>query len=127
MRYFSILFLLFLPYSARAQTGLVPCNGTKESPCDFNALLMLVNNLLDFAILIAMPIAAIMFAWAGFRYLTAGGDTWRIQETHEIFKKVGIGLLVVLSAVLIVKTILVALGNPDVIPFFIGFSENRMS
>jgi hypothetical protein len=92
---------------------IVPCGyeycviaGCDLIPCDFNALIKLANNIMDLAFYISVPIAAIAFSWAGFLYITAGGNSGRLGKAHEIFTKVGIGFIIVLSSWLIVSTII---------------------
>ena len=90
---------------------LVPCNGSSESPCNFNALVQLASNIIDFIIYMSVSVSAIMFAYAGFLYITAQGETGKISTAHSIFKNVGLGLVFVLGAWLIVKAVLTGLGG----------------
>lgn len=84
---------------------LVPCDGTPQSPCDYNAFIKGVRTLINFFIAFAIPVSALAFAWAGFKYLTAGGDSGEVKKAHEIFKKVMVGFIMVLAGWLIVQTI----------------------
>ena len=98
--------------SSGITSSLVPC-GTNTNPgaCDFNALIKLVNNVVNFILFrLAVPIAAIMFAYAGFELLTAGGDTAKLKKAKTIFTNVAIGLVIAAAAWLIVHTILSILG-----------------
>lgn len=89
--------------------GLVPCN-TAET-CDFNALLALVNNVINYMILLTVPIAAIMFAYAGFLLVTSGGESASAKtKAKSIFWNAVIGLIIALAAWLIVKLILTTVG-----------------
>lgn len=90
--------------------SIVPCNGTSQSPCDFTALLQLASNIIDFIIYISVSASAIMFAYAGWLYITAQGQPGKISSAHSIFKNVGLGLVFVLGAWLIVKAVLSGLG-----------------
>ncbi len=94
---------LSLPTIAFAQ--LVPCDGV-NTKCDFAALITLFDNILNFLILISIPIAAVMFAYAGWLYLSAGGNTEKVKKAHGIFAAVAIGIIIILVAWLIVNTIL---------------------
>ncbi len=96
------------PFVASAQ--LVPCGDTGQPTCDFNQLVGLVKNLMDFAITIAPFLAAIAFAFAGFYYFTSAGDTGKVEKAHDIFRNTAIGLVLVLAAWFVVKAILVGLG-----------------
>ena len=115
--------LLFSPVMSLAQPnvvsdngGLVPCSNTPDAsgkilqPCDFNALMDLVNNIITFILFyMAIPIAAIMFAYAGFLLITAGGGEAK-TKAKGIFTNAVLGLLLAAAAWLIVSTILSILG-----------------
>ena len=106
-----------LPSLAHAWTPKDPiipvatCQGDDKPPCeyDWTELLLLVNNAISFLLYASTLIAAIAFAIAGFKYLTAGGDSGKIKSAHSIFRNVIIGLLLALSAWLIVHAIIVGL------------------
>jgi hypothetical protein len=95
---------------------LVPCGkevsdfaeedpSAHEVPCTFDHLMILAGNLIDFAFYLSIPLAAIGFTIAGFTYVTAVGSEAKISKAHGIFRKVGIGFIIVLGAWLIVATI----------------------
>jgi hypothetical protein len=96
----------------KTQSGLVVCgNGTAANAaseqCAFEDLIKQVQVVIDFLIFkIAAPLAAVMFAYAGFLYVTNGGNESRIKEAHEIFWNVFIGLIVALAAWMVVSFIL---------------------
>lgn len=96
-----VFILLTLPLVTLAQ-GIVPCDGPD---CGFEDLMVLASKVVDFLVLISIPLAAIAFAWAGFMYMSSGGDPGKISRAHGIFLKVGIGLILVLGSYLIVKLI----------------------
>ena len=103
----SLITLVFL-MPLVSHGAIVPdCN----ADCGFNDLITLIKNIVDFLILITAPIAAIMFCYAGFLYVTAGGDTGQIGKAHKVFWTVLVGFLIVLSAWLIVKALSVLLAS----------------
>lgn len=117
------LFLLILvfvtPFEiARAQTVkcfipnnskcLIPCNGPD---CTFDSFVQLGQNLINFLIVLSIPLTAIAFAWAGFLMVTSAGSEEKIKQGKAIFGKVLIGFIFILSAWLIVYTITTALLN----------------
>ena len=72
-----ILILVLIPTLSFA-AGLVPsCSEdliTGECTWGFNEFLTLINNIVNFILFsLAVPIAAIMFFYAGFLMITAGG------------------------------------------------------
>ncbi len=95
-----------VPLTAVAtQSGLVVCSGTD---CTFDKLIEQVQVVITFLIFkIAAPLAAVMFAYAGFLYVTNAGNESRIKEAHEIFWNVFIGLVIALAAWLLINFILV--------------------
>ena len=113
-----ILALLVSPLILRAaDTSLVFCNqavdpatgefiGTK---CGWKELVQLAQNIINYLILLAIPLAAVTFAWAGFTIMTSGGNSGKLEKGKEMFKKVAIGIFFVLAAWLIVNLILTVL------------------
>ena len=117
---FSTLFLYLAPTLASAAIGLVPivpddCNGLGgcTTLCD---LAQMAQNTLNDGIYIAVFLAAILFAWAGFRYLTsvAGSD---ISAAKKIFSDVIIGLVIILTSWLIVDTLMKTLVGGNIGPW----------
>ncbi|MFA6273175.1 MAG: putative Ig domain-containing protein [Candidatus Paceibacterota bacterium] len=113
---FTLLFIaIAAPFSAQAVwtpgDAIVPCDGSVTHPCDFNALIVLTNNIIDFLIYLSVLIAVAMFAYAGFLYLTSVGDTGKMKEAHTIFTNAAYGFIFVLAAWLIVTLILSALAS----------------
>lgn len=111
-----IFLILVAPAVSFAQTevwkGLVPC-GTKENPttCDFTAFMKLIDTLIKFILFkLAVPIAAIMFFYAGFLMVTSGGSTESRGRAKTIFTNTALGLVFVAGAWLIIKTLLSILG-----------------
>ncbi len=101
---------------AHADTaGLIPCGNVQASGkvtdwCTYTDLIILAQTVIKFLIFdLAAPIAAIMFAYAGFTYVTNGGNESKIKQAHDIFLYVFWGLVVALAAWLMVNYILVFL------------------
>ncbi len=86
-------------------TDIVPCDNVTNA-CDFNALMCMANNIIDALIYFSVLVAVAMFAFAGFKYLTAGGDMGAMKQARSIFTNVAIGFIFVLGAWLIVTLIL---------------------
>jgi len=103
----AILLLFSGPAMAAAQTGwpgkIVPCDGVGANPCNICHLGTLAQNILTVGIYVAVFLSAILFAYAGFLYLTNEALN-KQQQAKDIFKNVVLGLIVVLSAWLIVDT-----------------------
>jgi hypothetical protein len=92
--------------------GLVPdCDGgADDGYCDWGDLKQMIVRVLEFVILRLGPaIAAILFAYAGFLYLTSGANINNRSKATKIFKNVLLGYLLILLAWIIIATILINL------------------
>jgi len=98
------------PTPIDSNTGLVPCDGSAENPCGFDQFLTLINTIVNILFVMVVPIAAIIFAYAGFELITSGGETSKREKAKKIFTNVAIGLIVAAAAFLIVKTVLSIVG-----------------
>lgn len=116
-KYAKVLFSIFLsliilvPIVSFA-AGLVPCGGGGTEPdCNFNYLMTLINNIINFILFtLAVPLAAIMFAYAGILLLTSGGNSAQKDKAKKVFTGVAMGLVIAAAAWLIVHVILSILG-----------------
>jgi hypothetical protein len=93
------------------------CNqvGGCQSICD---LAELAQNVLNDGIYLAVFLSAFLFAWAGWKHMSAGGDAGQIKKANEVFAAVFIGLIIILSAWLIVDTLIRTLsGSPGGMPW----------
>lgn len=114
-----VLFVAPSLASAAGITQIVPkdCNGPGgcQSICD---LAELAQNILNDAIYISVFLSAVLFAWSGWMHMTAGGDSHKISEANKVFSAVFIGLIIIISAWLIVDTLIRTLtGNPAGAPW----------
>lgn len=85
--------------------GIVPCTGAKGDECDFEQLVALGRRIITWLLFVAVFIAMVLFAYAGFLYMSSGGDEGKVKKAHDIFRKVIIGFIIALAAWLIVYTI----------------------
>lgn len=76
--------------------------------CTLSDLVGLVQTIINWIIMISAPVAMVMFAYAGILMVTAGGNEGQIKKAQGIFKNVAIGFAIILSAWLIVYTIISA-------------------
>jgi hypothetical protein len=105
-----LLVLVMAPSFALAAgfpTQIVPsdCSGPGgcQSICD---LATLAQNILNAGIYLAVFLSAVLFAWAGWKYLSAGGSPGEISAAKSIFWNVGVGLIIILAAWLLVDTLI---------------------
>ena len=108
---FVVFSILILP-AVSAAAGLVPCDNSAGNPCNFNQLMNLVNIVIHFVLFyMVIPIVAIMFAYAGFEMITAGGESAHARtKAKKIFFTAVVGLIIAMAAWLIVRTVLSILG-----------------
>lgn len=125
-----ILLIIITPAFSFAQTdidqldlqfvsgaSLVPCGHTDEqtgvitNPCSFNDALTMINAIIHFILFkLAIPIAAVMFFYAGFKLVTSGGSTENRGVAKKVFSSTVYGLVIAAGAWLIIRTILTVLG-----------------
>ena len=80
--------LVFVPVLSFAQ--IIPnCSPN----CGYYDLLQLVNNIIRWIIMISFPVAAGVFAWAGFIYMTSAVADKK-SEAKGMFIKVFVGFVI---------------------------------
>ena len=90
--------------------GLVPCGGPGEKTCDYEDFMELIRRVIIFLIQLGVAFSAVVFAYAGWLYMTSGGDEGKVKQAHEMLTKVLWGFLFALGAFLIVQLISKQLG-----------------
>ena len=114
---YSLVYLTaFVPAIAFAQGAgnLVPCEG---ADCQVDDFFELVFNVINFVIFLGIVFSSIVFAYAGFLYITAQGDTSKVKKATKIFTGVAVGLLLAFTSFLIIQLITSSLGlNKENIP-----------
>jgi amino acid transporter len=98
------------PYQGQ---GIVPCTGAEGDECGFYELVELGERIITWLLFIAVFIAAVLFAVAGFLYATSAGDEGKVKKAHTIFRRVLMGFIIALAAWLIVFTITSILLNDE--------------
>lgn len=95
------LIFYFLPFVTNA--GFIPCEGTSCSFCHF---LQMGNTIITWLIGMMFVIFAAVVVSAGWGLVTSGGNQAALSEAKEKFTNSIIGLLIVLSAWILVDTIM---------------------
>jgi len=127
----TLFVLVFLPFFVSFaeytnENGVVvkcntelDANGQFVDPCTFDSVLAAINNVIDFLIYyMVIPIAAIVIMVAGFMYLTSGDSPYKRKKARKMLLNLVIGLVLALSAWIIVKFILDGLGYEDSLQIF---------
>ncbi|MFA7193377.1 MAG: pilin [Candidatus Paceibacterota bacterium] len=109
----AVILIMTVPFVVSAQSGsgtqvnannpLVNCNDVKS--CDWNAFKEMINKVKDYALQLAVLVSVIFIVYAGGLYLTAAGDTGKIQTAHRILQNVVIGFFLASAGWLIVQAI----------------------
>ena len=108
---FSLLiFLFFIPILTSAAiivqpSGLVPCGGPNQNQCTACDLLILAQRVLKFALEIAFLVIVGFIAYGGFRWIFSLGKEENIKTGHQIITNAIIGLIIILTAWIIVNTV----------------------
>lgn len=78
--------------------------------CLFSDLIILVDRVIDYIFILVLPIAAIIFAYAGYLYITSGGNPEKRTAAKKAMTYLVIGIAVIMMAWLLVKAVLTSLG-----------------
>ncbi len=99
--------ILVLPFIVMATSGEhvgIPCTGLD---CDFDDLIVLASNIMNFLIYyIAVPLAALGFMWAGADLVLNQDKAHSWSEAKERFWDIGKGFAIMISAFLLIKFVL---------------------
>jgi len=79
---------------------------TAYKPCNFAAALRLVQHLMNIMVIFGVVIAIGGFCYTGFLYIVRGSESKARSDASEVFKKVFIGFIIMLTAWFIVYQIL---------------------
>ena len=82
----------------------------KGRVCGFTDVIALISRIITYIIVLVIPIAAIVIAYAGFLFLTSGGNPAKKTAAKKAITSAIVGIIIILAAWLIVKTIVSALG-----------------
>lgn len=100
--------------SALVQCGL-SSNPLIATGCQACHLAQLIQNIINFAIGLSIPIAAALFAYAGVLLFTSADNPGRRDQAKKIFKNAFIGFLIAITGWLVINTVLhVLLGQGKV-------------
>lgn len=93
------------------ENGLITCDESPGNECNFEKLLLAVNKIIRFIVfVIGIPIVTLVFAYAGFLMVTSGGNPSKKDEAKSLIGNAVVGLIVLLGAWIIVRTVLVVFG-----------------
>ena len=118
INFFIVSLLLFSVSTAHAASTFIVCDpkpvpGGTANDCDFNDLVQLAKNIINWLIVFSTALAAVVFAFAGFTLLTSGGSEEKMKKAKTMFTKTAIGFIIVLASWLLVSLIINVLLKPD--------------
>lgn len=107
-----------LPYFAFAQQGggglpdrIVPCSGLD---CKCEHLVELAQNVINGGIFLSIFLAALLFAYAGWLYLSNEAIGQK-DKAKKLFGNVAIGLIIIMVAWLVVDTLVSSLLKDSIV------------
>ena len=102
----TTLFILLplIAGAASTSTGLVPCGGEGD-PCTVCDLLVLAQNVLEFALNMAFLVIIGFVVYGGFRWIFSLGKEENLKAGQQIITNAIIGLIIILTAWIIVNTV----------------------
>lgn len=108
--YYFLFFWGMLPEISFAQ-GLVTCGATGQPECDWCGIIQMVQNLINYGIFLGVMFSSLLFAYAGFLYLTNQGQSENINKAKKIFVGIVWGTIIILGGWLFIDTLMKALVN----------------
>lgn len=116
-----ILLLVLIPSFALAAglpIQIVPDECNRDGGCpSICSLAQLAQNILNAAIYLAVALSAVLFAWAGFLYLTNVGNPGGVSRAKEVFANVFIGLIIIVASWLVIDIVMRAFLGASLLPW----------
>ncbi len=92
--------------------SLVP-EACRACPCGFAGVMAIVQNLMNAGIGVAIVFCVVIMTWAGMLYITTPANPEARSKANNMLINAAVGLLIVLSAWLIVDFVMKILYNPN--------------
>jgi hypothetical protein len=70
-----------------------------------------LDKIMDFLVKVAIPIIIFFLIWAGFKFVTAGGNEKDLAEAKQTIKYVLIGAAIILSARILTAVLVATVGQ----------------
>jgi amino acid transporter len=113
--FFAALLLtgvFLLPFLVSA-AGLVPCQGLG---CNYCHLMQLGERIINFMIMISLPIAVVAIVAGGIFMIISGGSEAKFKQGKDIVTAAVIGVILALISWLIIGTIFQIIADPGKFP-----------
>jgi len=96
-------------------------SGTRNRTCGFSDFVNLIQRVIEYIIILVLPILAIIIAYTGYLFLTSGGNPSKRTAAKNAVTNALIGVVVILAAWLIVRTIVMSVGATSEVTKFLSF------
>lgn len=97
----ALLTILFIPIITIA-AGLVPCGSPGESACQLCDFITLLDNIVDWLVMILSIVVAIVFVVSGLQLVISTGDVSAKESAKKRIANTVIGFVIVLTAWLLI-------------------------
>lgn len=107
--------VVLLPETVVAQAGgFVPCGGPGQDDCNLCHLVTMGSRIVNWLVVVLTVVGIVALAYAGFRLVISGGNPTAKDQAKALLVNVIVGYLLVLSAWLIVDTIMKVLTDDNI-------------
>lgn len=114
LKFLGVFCLTLLPLLVSAQGSKpFPCTGFAD--CDWDALVELGNNVLQWFVFISVPIATLVIVYAGIQMVLTPTNPEKHKEATKILWSAVLGLVLILGAWVIIHSLLVFLDRGDIL------------
>lgn len=100
-----------VPCGLSSNNSFVNTDPNDATGCNLCYFGQLIQNIINFLVILSIPLSAGLFAWAGLLLFTSGANPTGKAKAKKIFYNVIIGLVIALSGYLIVQTLMNTLLN----------------
>ncbi|MEK9186221.1 MAG: hypothetical protein AAB885_01400 [Patescibacteria group bacterium] len=100
-----------------AFAALIPCEGLE---CQFCHFAELIGRVINFGLKLVIPIGVVFIAWGGLEILTAAGSTEKAKKGKDILTAAVIGIVIALTAWLLLSTLLQIITGQGFTPWKLG-------
>ncbi len=106
MKWLTAFTLFLLPVVAHAQFGPIVPEACRSCPCGFGGVLAIIQNLVNFAIGLAIIVMTLILVWGGILYITSPANPENRSKANKMLINAVVGLLITLSAWLVVDFVM---------------------
>jgi hypothetical protein len=108
MRNYVVIFLVTAVIVVPLITygALVPCGNEGQLMCNACFFVNMMQGIMVWLVGIMIAVITFVFAWAGLKIVMSGGESGSISEARSMMTNAVVGLIILLSAWLVVDTVL---------------------